>query len=1033
MTNTGNNSEAEILRQKASELVNANKELAHQNKEKEKRATELIIANKELAHQNEQKEKRAAELVVANIELAFQHNEKEKRASELIIANKELTFQNEEKEKRAAELVIANKELAFQNDEKVKRAAELIIANKELTFQNEEKEKRAAELARSKQLLEETGRLARIGGWEIDLKKNELIWSDIVYQIHEIDPNYQPTVESGINFYTPEAIPVISEAVRRAIEEGKSFDVDLQLITAKQNRIWVRAVGRAYRVDGEIVKIGGVFQDINERKHAEEALRVSENNYHDLVEQTRDIIFSLSPQGLLISLNQAFEHLTGLQIQEWLGKPVLDLLHPEDFSQVSERFSNVLKGYLAEPIELHLRKKSGDYILCEILASPRMKNEMIIGLQGIIRDITERKRAENALRESENRLKDIIFSMAHWVWEVDENGVYTYSSQKGFDFFGPSREDVIGKTPFDFMPPDEAKRVAAIFSEIATNKAPIKDLENWNIMKNGERICLLTNGVPMIDKAGNLKGYRGVDKDITERKRAEQELIIANKELVFQNKEKEKRASELIIANKELNFQNEEKEKRAAELIIANKELTFQNEEKEKRAAELVVANKELVFQNKEKEKRAAELVIANKELAFQNDEKGKRASELIIANKELLFQNEEKEKRAAELIKAWEKAKESDNLKSAFLRNLSHEIRTPMNQILGFASLLKDSDLTEITRDEYLGIINSQSLQLLHIITDIVEISKIATGQIDLKLDIFNLGVMMDELLASFKPKAEQRNLQLSLNKKIADTDALIRGDQVKLNQIFSNLIENAIKFTNAGSIDIEYSKAGDRLIITVKDTGIGIEEHVKQVIFDHFRQIEITTMRQYGGLGLGLSISNAYIRMMSGVIRVESEPGEGSTFFVEIPYLPAVCISESTMNVLQIPVIYRPDWQDKTLLIAEDEESNVQYLTAVLQSTGIHLLIAVNGLEAVEQCKIHPEITLVLMDIKMPRMDGLEATKTIKSFRSNLPVIAITAFAMANEREYILDAGCDDHLSKPFTREDLIRKIQKYMSRRE
>jgi CheY-like chemotaxis protein len=184
----------------------------------------------------------------------------------------------------------------------------------------------------------------------------------------------------------------------------------------------------------------------------------------------------------------------------------------------------------------------------------------------------------------------------------------------------------------------------------------------------------------------------------------------------------------------------------------------------------------------------------------------------------------------------------------------------------------------------------------------------------------------------------------------------------------------------------------------------------------------------RKYGGLGLGLAISSAYIQMMSGVIRVESEPGEGSTFFVEMPYVPAIRISERNTNILKTPVFSRPDWQNKTLLIVEDEDSNVQYLTAVLRITGARILYAVNGSEAVEQCKIHPEIAVVLMDIKLPRMDGLEATNIIKSFRSNLPVIATTAFAMTSEREYILEAGCDDYLPKPTTREDVIMKIQKY-----
>ena len=420
-------------------------------------------------------------------------------------------------------------------------------------------------------------------------------------------------------------------------------------------------------------------------------------------------------------------------------------------------------------------------------------------------------------------------------------------------------------------------------------------------------------------------------------------------------------------------------------------------------------------------------MIIANKELAYQNEEKEDRAKELVIANKELLYQNEEKEKRATELGKAREKAEESDNLKTAFLHNLSHEIRTPMNQIMGFASFLKDPDLPENQRDDYIDIINNQSNQLLHIISDIVEISEITTGQVGLKLGAFSLGKMMDELSDEFKHKTEPRNLQLRLNKKISDEDSLIQGDEGKLKQIISNLIDNAIKFTDTGSIDIEYSRAGERLIIAVKDTGIGIEEQEKQIIFDHFRQIEITMARKYGGMGLGLSISNAYIRMMSGVIRVESKPGEGSTFFVEIPYLPAIRLEESATNVLQSPVISRPEWKDKTLLIAEDEESNVQFLKAVLRSTEIQVLTAVNGLEAVEQCQTHPEIKVVLMDIKMPRMDGLEATKIIKSFRPDLSVIATTAFALASEREYILKAGCDDYLPKPITRGDLIEKIQK------
>jgi len=511
-----------------------------------------------------------------------------------------------------------------------------------------------------------------------------------------------------------------------------------------------------------------------------------------------------------------------------------------------------------------------------------------------------------------------------------------------------------------------------------------------------------------------------------EKEKRAAELVIANKELFFQNREKEKRADELFFANKELAFQNEEKEKRAAELDIANKELLFQNQEKVKRAEELIIANKELVFQNREKEKRADELFMANKELAFQNEEKEKRAAELVIANKELLYQNREKEKRAIELIKARHKAVESDALKSAFLHNLSHEIRTPMNQILGFASFLKDPELSDSDRDNYIGIIDDQSHQLLHIITNTIEISELATGQSELKLSTFNLGDMMDDLFRSFQPKAEMRKLKLSLNKKIPDEEAVILGDFAKLKQIFGNLIDNAIKFTDTGSIDIGYSRVGKNIVVAVKDTGIGMNEDEKLLIFDRFRQIEITMTRKYGGLGLGLSISSAYISLMSGDIRVESEPGVGSTFFVDFPYTPHDRPSREAKEKPQGQYHSIPSWQDKTILIAEDEESNVQYLKALLSSTGIHLLLVQNGVEAVEQCAAHPEIGVVLMDIKMPRMNGIDATKSIKASRPGLPVIATTAFALSSEREFILSAGFDNYLPKPFSQGDLISMVR-------
>ncbi|MDD3723631.1 MAG: ATP-binding protein, partial [Lutibacter sp.] len=355
-----------------------------------------------------------------------------------------------------------------------------------------------------------------------------------------------------------------------------------------------------------------------------------------------------------------------------------------------------------------------------------------------------------------------------------------------------------------------------------------------------------------------------------------------------------KRAAELLIANKELAFQNGEKEKRAAELLIANKELAFQNNMKEKRAAELIIANEELAFQNVVKEKRAAELIIANKELAYQNSEKEKRAAELLVANKELAYQNEEKEKRAAELIIAKEHAEESDRLKSAFLANMSHEIRTPMNGILGFAGLLNTPNLTGKKQKEYIKIIEDSGKRMLNIINDIVSISKIESGILEANISESDINEQMAYINSFFKAETEKKGILLSLNNSLLKKDSIIKTDKEKLYAILTNLVKNAIKFTHEGSVEFGCNKKGKFIEFYVKDSGVGIREEQIKLIFERFRQGSESLSRNYEGAGLGLSISKAYVALLGGKIWVKSEEENllagkagGSTFYFTIPLI--------------------------------------------------------------------------------------------------------------------------------------------------
>ena len=490
----------------------------------------------------------------------------------------------------------------------------------------------------------------------------------------------------------------------------------------------------------------------------------------------------------------------------------------------------------------------------------------------------------------------------------------------------------------------------------------------------------------------------------------------------------------MILANKELVFQNAEKEKRAAELIIANKELVFQNAEKEKRAAELIIANKELVFQNAEKEKRAAELIIANKKLAFENNEKEKRAAELVIANKELAFQNNEKEKRAAELVIAKEHAEQSDRLKSAFLANMSHQIRTPMNGVLGFASILKEADLSGEEQQQYLELMEQSGVRMLNIINDIVDISKIESGLTEVHLRESNINEQIDYIHTFFKPEMDKKRIRFYSKKALPEKEAVIETDREKIFAILTNLVKNAIKYTDEGSIEFGYTMKKEKqttvLEFFIKDTGIGILKDRQEAIFERFIQADITDKMARQGAGLGLSISKAFVELLGGRIWVRSEEGKGSVFYFTIPYKSQPQTKSEVTNNVSDKGEKSPIKNLKVLIVEDDKISDLLILK-LLKKISSNVLHSETGIEAIETCRNNPDLDLVLMDIKMPDMNGYEATRQIRQFNKEIVVIAQTAFGLSGDREKAINAGCNDYISKPINKDEFIALIQKVFNK--
>ncbi len=553
--------------------------------------------------------------------------------------------------------------------------------------------------------------------------------------------------------------------------------------------------------------------------------------------------------------------------------------------------------------------------------------------------------------------------------------------------------------------------------------------------------------------------------------------------LILAIKEKAKNEAELVIAAKELMLAKE-KEKLVVELTIVNKELTqhiekrkqteFALKEGEEKFRSIMENSADAIFITDQKGK----YLFTNREvtamLEYTSEEmkcktiadisppdkieeyfkffntvliEGKGFTEIELQKKDGSYISTdlnavilpdgtiygscrditERKKAESELIKAKEKAEESDRLKSAFLTNMSHEIRTPMNGILGFAELLIDPNLTIDEQQDYIQTIKISGARMLNTINSIIDISKIESGLISIDTKETNINEKVEFTYKFFKPEAETKGLQFSYKNGLPVKESNIITDNEKVNGILNNLIRNAIKFTFDGSIEFGYEKKGEYLEFFVKDTGIGIPKKQQQLVFERFRQGSESHNRGFEGSGLGLSICKSYAEMLGGRIWVDSEEGLGSTFYFTIPYTPVLQETNENENA-----VYDENKKVQVkmlkILIVEDDEISYSLMARVVQKISREVLHAATGIEAVEACRNNSDIDLVLMDIRMPNMDGLEATQKIRGFNKDVIIIAQTAYGFSSDREKALESGCNDYITKPIDKTLLYELIKKH-----
>jgi PAS domain S-box-containing protein len=375
------------------------------------------------------------------------------------------------------------------------------------------------------------------------------------------------------------------------------------------------------------------------------------------------------------------------------------------------------------------------------------------------------------------------------------------------------------------------------------------------------------------------------------------------------------------------------------------------------------------------------------------------------------------------ELILAKERAEKSDKLKSAFMNNISHEVRTPLNSIIGFTDLVLNHDITDEEKRSYAEFLRQSSYRLIQTITDYMDSSIIVSGNQEVKATTVNAFYLLKDMHDQYAMMAGEKGIKLSVQVDENLKNLALKTDPELVKKTINHLLSNAVKFTLKGEITIGYYQEDHHLVFFVKDTGVGIGEEALPFVFDFFRQEDQSSIRLFEGSGLGLSIAKGLVKLLGGKIWLETKKGLGSTFFFSVPVNYAG--ETSGMIAERKEADKKPS---RVILLVEDEVYNYKFMTALLTLNNYaQVILATNGREAIEKCKQHPEINLVLMDLKLPEMSGFEATRQIKAMRTNLPVIAITAFAMSGDESKAMEAGCDDYISKPVSKEMLFKKIEK------
>ncbi len=761
-------------------------------------------------------------------------------------------------------------------------------------------------------------------------------------------------------------------------------------------------------------------------------------------------------KGEFTEVNQVITDMLGYQREEVMGRSFADFTHPDDLETelnlINEIRENRRDSYR---LEKRVIKKSGESLWTDVsVACNRNEDNSVNTFFAMIIDISENKRDKQIIIENEALYRQ-YFEEAPYAIFVTNPYFLSSPNRKAREMFGYSAEEMAKVSPYDLSPefqPDGQTSKEKATNYIKKALSGVSQTFEWVHKRRDESLFYTEVSLFKVLVKGKEK-ILAIVLDISKQKEYFNEIKQKNAfiETILNNL-----PITLSIMDRDFNYVmvNKMMEQlsgiKSEDLIGKNpfdlypylESMGLKNLMMKAMNGEFVTTgdfkipdehseNKDhwfysVMYPNRDANGEIIGIVAQTTDITNRKEFERK----IVHQNQEYEQLNEALNQTNKELIKAKENAEQSNRLKTVFLNNMSHEIRTPMNGIMGFSHFLDNPELSLEKRKYYTNIINNCCKQLLRIIDDILEISRLETKQIAIDNAEFCLNDMLMELFAIYDIKSKERKIPLYLKKGLHDDESHIITDKTKLIKILGNIIENALKFTNEGFVEFGYYLTPKNIVLYVKDTGVGISPKFKKSIFERFVQEEEKLSRQFGGLGIGLSIAKENTELLKGKITVDSEKGKGSTFFISLP----ISILKNKVPSSSDPTQSQNEVESGyTILVAEDDEVNYLYVEALFEietDQNYNLIHAKNGHEAINFCKENDDIDLVLMDVKMPLVNGYEATDKIKRFRPNLPIIAQTAYSTEEDKERALKSGCEDYISKPLDREHLFMLINKYLN---